>query len=237
MSAELLIMFMMGLAGSVHCAGMCGPICISLTAVSKSPFEKAISILIYHSGRTLSYVMLGLIIFLIGQQSGINQFQNILSILTGALILLFLFLQHYWNIIESALSKIFVYKKVIRELGTVLMKPGLLNRFLSGVLNGLLPCGLVYIALLNSFRQQEWLGSVLSVMAFGLGTFPVMIMISWGAGWLKNSKLYQTSRTGITTTIAVLFILRGLNLGIPYISPDMSSSSKTVNHGDSCCEE
>lgn len=236
MSAEWFIMFMMGLAGSVHCAGMCGPICISLTTSSASNLEKTISILIYHSGRVLSYIMLGILIFLIGQQSGINQFQNTLSILTGIFILIFLFFQHFWNKIESWFSKIFFYKNVVRRLGMVMTKPGLMNRLFAGALNGLLPCGLVYIALLNSFRQQELLGSVFSVIAFGMGTLPMMLIISWGAVSLKNSKIYQSSRMGITTVIAILFILRGMNLGIPYISPDMTTNN-SVHHGDSCCDK
>lgn len=230
---DYLPLFLMGLAGSLHCAGMCGPICLALAKKSNaSGFD--FSILGYHFSRIFAYMVMGLFLFFITDLSGINRYQNIISIVVGISIIVFVFFTAFWNKIELILSKFPVYHWIRHSLGKMLRSEKKSAIFFAGFLNGLLPCGLVYIALLNGFRQQEISTALLSMFLFGLGTLPMMVMISYGSYHIKRSKLWLQSRIAITTVLALFFILRGLNLGIPLLSPDLSTHTHTEINGTMC---
>lgn len=93
-----------------------------------------------------------------------------------------------------------------------------------GILNGFLPCGLVYLALAASLATGTLVGSVVYMAVFAVGTFPVMMAISLGGGLIPVSFRQKAAKAipVFVFAIGVLFILRGLNLGIPYISPKIS---------------
>jgi sulfite exporter TauE/SafE len=103
--------------------------------------------------------------------------------------------------------------------------------FLIGVLNGLLPCGFVYVALIASLAMQSALQGALFMTLFGLGTFPMMFAISM-LGQMINLKFrQQVSRFVPVFAIlfACFFILRGLNLGIPFVSPQINNAAEISN--------
>ena len=106
---------------------------------------------------------------------------------------------------------------------------------LFGLLNGLLPCGLVYAALAGAAATGGPLGGALFMAAFGLGTIPAMLAVSLAgrlitAPWRAR---FQRAVPVAMAVLAVLFIVRGLSLGIPYLSPDLSPEA--VAGGRSCC--
>lgn len=228
---EYLVLFTMGLTGSLHCAGMCGPICLALMRRNENSDGYLFRIVIYHLSRIESYIFLGIALYLFSDLSGINQYQNIISVVSGIAILVFVFFTVFWYKLESFVSKFPLYQFVNRELSSSLRKNSISSFALSGYLNGLLPCGLVYIALINSFQNQNIESAILSMMFFGIGTLPMMIAVSLGSGAIRNSVFFsrKSFRVSITTLLALFFILRGLNLGIPFLSPQLHAQSQTVS--------
>lgn len=179
--------FLMGLVGSLHCAGMCGPLTLLLPS-DKSRYPKFISgRILYNLGRIATYGILGLVVGLVGQQSTLFISRELISVGLGIIILLIIFLPDKW------LNEISVYQKISRF--TSKLKSGFKQNFnksyyggqmVFGLLNGLLPCGLVYAALAGSFIQLEALKGAAYMALFGLGTLPMMLSISLGSGWLKR---------------------------------------------------
>lgn len=225
----------MGLAGSLHCAGMCGPICLALTKKEKPSSVFNLNILVYHFSRISAYIVLGVLLFFFSDISGLNQYQNSISIFSGIAILVFIFFTAFWYKLEYFAAKFPLYKFVKQNLSNSLKSTSKYSFIFTGFLNGLLPCGLVYIALINALRQQEIQTAVFSMFFFGIGTLPMMTMIGLGSQFLKRSQIWAHSRIAITTVLAVFFILRGMNLGIPYISPSVNHDhSPSASHDPIC---
>ncbi|KPM49163.1 sulfite exporter TauE/SafE family protein [Jiulongibacter sediminis] len=204
--------FFMGLVGSLHCAGMCGPLTLLLPHDQKTTKFIAGRIL-YNLGRIGTYALLGFAVGLIGQESALFISKNALSITMGVLILLFLFLPDKW------LSGFKVYQYLAGF--TNKLKAGFKRNFnqnfysgqlVFGFLNGLLPCGLVYAALAGAFIQLEVLQGAAFMALFGLGTLPMMLSISLGSGWLKKHFSGQIRKVIPVTyaLLAVWLIYRGV---------------------------
>lgn len=170
----LLSAWVMGFVGSTHCIGMCGPLAMSLPIVGNSTFDRLFSALVYNLGRITTYAFYGSLI-------GITQtlfvpfvFQHELSIIMGILLILlslyFIFFQKTVRVFNN--NKF--YQWVTKTLGVLYQKSSLQNIFLIGTLNGLLPCGLVYLALASAFATGTAFKSILFMSFFGLGTLPAM---------------------------------------------------------------
>ncbi|NEV93628.1 sulfite exporter TauE/SafE family protein [Psychroflexus sp. YR1-1] len=222
--------FILGLLGSFHCVGMCGPIALMLPVDLQNPWRKAVQISLYHVGRISTYALIGLVFGLIGESFALFGFQQQLSIIIGVIMLSSLLFS------ESVLGKLNLSKPVFKwvgklksELGSSLKKKELDTFFYLGLLNGLLPCGLVYMAVFGSIAIPGLLESSLYMVFFGLGTVPLMSIVIYAKAWL-NSVLKFNPRKLIPIAIAiigVLFILRGLGLGIPYVSPQSAQTEVT----------
>ncbi|MGZ4043606.1 MAG: sulfite exporter TauE/SafE family protein, partial [Bacteroidia bacterium] len=78
----------LGLLGSFHCIGMCGPIALALPVHQATVFRKVVAILLYNSGRIITYSLLGLLFGIIGQGFAVFGLQQVLSVSLGTLILL-----------------------------------------------------------------------------------------------------------------------------------------------------
>lgn len=214
--------FILGLLGSFHCVGMCGPIALMLPLDRHNPYRKAFQVSLYHLGRILTYALIGLVFGLIGESIALFGFQQQLSIIIGVLMLASLLLS------ESILGKLQVTKplykvvgKLKSELGASLKKKELDTFFYLGFLNGFLPCGLVYMAVFGSVAIAGLAESSLYMVFFGLGTIPLMSVVIYAKSWLQRVLKFNPKRL-IPIAIAIigiLFVLRGLGLGIPYVSP------------------
>lgn len=218
----LLSAFVLGILGSFHCIGMCGPIAFMLPVDRTNAIKKASQIAIYHIGRLLSYAIIGLIFGLIGKSLNLFGFQQQLSIAIGILmIVLVLIPQHKLN--KYSISRP-VYKgisKVKSALGSAL-KRRTADTFLTiGFLNGFLPCGLVYMAVFGAITEAKALQGSLYMILFGLGTVPLMTTTIYVSHFLKGITRQKIQKVipVFVILIGVLFIIRGLGLGIPYISP------------------
>lgn len=211
-----------GILGSFHCVGMCGPIAFLLPVDRNNNFKKITQISIYHLGRIFSYSIIGFGFGLLGKSMSLFGFQQELSILIGVIMLIFIMIPWVQKKRQSfELNGFKLISKLKNSLGKELKKKRPDTFFTVGFLNGLLPCGLVYMAVLGSVATGNAFNGGLYMMVFGLGTIPLMTTAIWIGNFLSG-KVRQHIRRSIPvflSIIAVLFILRGLGLGIPYISP------------------
>ncbi|WP_282135584.1 sulfite exporter TauE/SafE family protein [Seonamhaeicola maritimus] len=218
----LLSAFVLGLLGSFHCVGMCGPIAFMLPVDRTNSFKKVSQITVYHVGRLLAYSLIGLVFGLIGKSLYLFGFQQQLSIVIGALmIVLAIIPQHKLN--KYSVSKP-IYKlisKVKSALGSALKKKSADTFLTIGFLNGFLPCGLVYMAVFGAITGGNAFQGSLYMILFGLGTIPLMTTAIYISHFLKGGvrQKIQKAIPVFVIIIGALFIVRGLGLGIPYISP------------------
>ena len=216
-----------GLFGSFHCIGMCGPIALSLPIYGKTIPEKILLIVLYNLGRAFSYAALGAVFGYIGKQFFLFGYQQIFSISLGLFLLLILVVHPYLPARIALLDRILLrLKSTLARLLQSAQNP--YGYFMIGLANGLLPCGLVYLAIGSAMATGSlWAGSALMFM-FGLGTFPLMISLMIFGRFIPIS-LRTRMRKLVPIFIiltALVIILRGLNLGIPYLSPQWQASEQ-----------
>lgn len=223
----LLAGLVLGLVSSLHCVGMCGPIALSMPVKHLSNQRQNIAVLLYNIGRVAGYSTFGLILGLLGHQFYIAGFQQWFSILAGLMILFFIIqfyiLKKTWQ--PQWLQKI--YHTVQQLMLHQLNKKTNSSYFLLGAANSILPCGVVYVAIASALSFSTVSLSVLFMAAFGLGTLPLMVVLGLFGNTIKPV-IRQKMRNAIPYMIsimAVLLILRGLNLGIPFISPMISNAA------------
>jgi len=217
--------FIMGLAGSLHCIGMCGPLALSLPVSHNSNLSRISGGIIYNTGRILSYTSMGLLFGSFGSLIIASKWQNTLSIGLGVIILLYLlFPKKYFHFsTTTSLGKPFMLLR--QQLGKLFHSKKLSSLLFIGVLNGFLPCGLVYLALTSSIISASPVNGGMFMLFFGLGTFPMMFATVLMGNYL-NQSLRQKIHRAVPTLLffmAVLLILRGMNLGIPFISPELGA--------------
>lgn len=218
----LLSALIFGLVGSFHCVGMCGPIAFMLPVDRSNSVRKVTQVFIYHLGRLIAYSLIGLVFGLIGKSLYIFGFQQQLSIIIGVLMIVAILIPYKtfskYNFSKPLLK---IISKVKSSLGKALKKKTTDTFFTIGFLNGFLPCGLVYMAVFGAIASGNALQGSLYMFVFGIGTIPLMTSAIY-LGKFLNATIKQRIQKAIpifVVIIGVLFILRGLGLGIPYISP------------------
>ncbi len=214
----------LGLVSSLHCASMCGPIAFALPLDRSSWLAKTSGAIVYNGGRILTYATLGGLFGLLGKAFFTAGFQRALSIGVGVFFLIAvivpvitkegLFLEKWGFQFIGKFKGIFqrqFKKKNAQALLTI------------GLINGLLPCGMVYLGLAGSVATGNFSDGFLFMVFFGIGTLPMMLAASMLSDMLSVS-VRSKMRKAVPYFIAVmgiLFILRGMNLGIHYISPEI----------------
>ncbi len=213
---------MIGMVGSLHCIGMCGPIAVSLPLGNKSWGHRTLGGLTYNTGRILTYGILGALFGLLGKGIEMAGLQRWASVLIGVVMILSVLFPVLFKGKIKIEQLLFGYAGRMvgkfRKLFAISSFPSL---FLIGLLNGLLPCGLVYVAVAGALNTNSILGGVGFMLVFGLGTLPVMLAIPLlgnliGSGFRKK---YRYLLSVLVVVLGILFVLRGLSLGIPYVSP------------------
>lgn len=218
----LLTAIVFGLLGSFHCIGMCGPIAFMLPVDRTNQTKRVLQISVYHLGRLISYGILGLLFGLLGKGFNLFGFQQYLSIAIGVIMILVVVLP------SKMVNKFSVTKPIYKllsgvknRLGKELKKKRTDTLFTIGFLNGFLPCGLVYMAIFASIASGNAISGSVYMMLFGLGTIPLMTAFVYLGNFttgIVRKRIQQFIPVAIVV-IAILFILRGLGLGIPYVSP------------------
>ena len=216
--------FLLGLVSSLHCIGMCGPIALMLPIDRSSNSKKITQVILYNFGRIITYTFLGVIFGIFGKGLFIAGAQQNLSILLGVLmIVVALVSEKNFNKINFSKPVYRFFSKIKSKLGSQFKKKTNGSIFTIGILNGFLPCALVYIALFGAISTQSIDLAASYMFSYGLGTMPLMSLIV-----LFSGKIIQITRGKIQKLIPIfivllgsLFIIRGLGLSIPFISPSV----------------
>lgn len=227
---ELWTAFALGAAGSLHCAGMCGPLALALPRSGATPLSYVAGRVAYNAGRLVTYAALGLIFGLAGRSLVLAGVQRWTSIALGIMLLAGLFASRtvrlggpLYGVVGSLRSRMshLLQKRSIGALGVL------------GLLNGLLPCGLVYVACAAATVTGTAAAGAAYMLVFGLGTVPMMLAISLSGRLVPPAWRLRLTKTIPVTVFLVgsVLILRGMSLGIPYLSPDLSPKSPTP----ACC--
>ncbi|MBC7390498.1 MAG: sulfite exporter TauE/SafE family protein [Opitutaceae bacterium] len=214
--------FFLGLMGSLHCIGMCGPIALALPVPPQ--LNRGFAVLLYNIGRITSYAVIGLCFGFVGKLFILAGYQQILSIACGIVVIC---LSVYSTRLKFSPAFSRITSGFKAKFKSLVQKRGIAPFIILGMMNGLLPCGLVYISLAAATATGGPWNGALFMAFFGLGTVPVMFAIGYShqffsLPWRQHIKNYMT---GLVFFTGVLLILRGLNLGIPYISPEVQGSN------------
>lgn len=218
----------LGLLGSLHCAAMCGPLQLALPIPAGGAGRIVLGRLIYQLGRVTTYGVLGVLGGLVGKSLFLVGLQRWLSIVLGIAVLAGFVISR--RVAVSA-PVVRLVAKLKLAMSAQLRQRSFRSLALLGLLNGLLPCGLVYVALAGAVTQGSLLAGSGYMLVFGLGTVPMMLAVSLSGKLFPPAwrlKLNGAIPVGVCL-LAGLLILRGLSLGIPYVSPDLAVANP------SCC--
>lgn len=228
--------FVMGLVGSFHCLGMCGPIAMALPMVHRNNASRLLGGVIYNLGRVVTYSFLGLILGLAGDFLISPKIQNTVSIVFGTLIGIYLLLPSKTKTTLRIAPSQSLLVRLRKQIAKFLYIENNSSLFGIGMLNGLLPCGMIYLALTSSFLAGSAVKGSLFMFSFGLGTFPTMLAAVFFGGFLNQHIRLKLRRLVpiFLFFMAALLIVRGMNLGIPYLSPSSPSTAHIESEAASC---
>lgn len=234
MTQLLIAAFMMGLLGSFHCVGMCGPLALSLPLKNDGVWSKFSGALLYNAGRVVTYAAFGLVFGSIGKSLAFFGYQQLLSILLGIAIIFFVVRPKRFAAFNNNNFVLKMLEKIRLSLGNLFLQENNSSLFSIGLLNGLLPCGLVYMAAAGALAIGDLKSSVAFMVFFGLGTLPMMWSIAFFGNYISigNRQTIRKAYPYIMMMMACLLILRGMGLGIPYVSPAMEKEKIAVQ---GCC--
>ncbi len=213
---------LLGIISSLHCVGMCGPIAMMLPVDRTNPSRKALQILVYHLGRLTAYGLLGLVFGLLGRGFYLAGMQQHLSITVGVLMIVVAVVP------EKVLARYNFSKPVYKviaaiksHLGQQFKRKSVDALFTIGLLNGFLPCGMVYAALFGALAMPNLMSSMSYMFLYGLGTVPLLSAVVYASQWISRPVRQRIQKLipVVAVCIGLLFIVRGLGLGIPYVSP------------------
>ena len=220
--------FILGLLGSLHCAAMCGPLMLALPVPPGGPARFVAGRLVYQLGRIATYCLLGILAGLIGKSLFVAGLQRWLSIALGLAVLAGFLISKRIAVSAPVIRLVSALKLA---MSAQLRQRSFRSLALLGLLNGLLPYGLVYVAVAGAVSRGSVPEGILYMAVFGLGTVPMMLAVSLSGKLFPPAlrlKLNRAIPFGICL-LAALLILRGMALGIPYVSPDLASGA------GSCC--
>jgi len=233
-SFTLSMALLMGLTGSLHCAGMCGPIIWVMPFGMVNGIKKWLGIALYHLARISVYALMSFVLHSFKSLFQ-PQWQQYISIALGVILLTVGFLSFVPN---HKLSISLPWAGFVKkQLGRFIGNPNLFSLFMAGLLNGLLPCGLEYMALSSTVVAPTATQAVVLMYVFGLGTIPMMVAITilkHQSGILRMPNIKKLVPVTLLFFGSIL-VVRGMNLGIPYLSPKVSVEHNTVKA--SCCHK
>jgi len=224
----------LGFATGFHCIGMCGPIALSMGLTRHQQINFYLQNITYQLGRIVTYSLLGAILGIVGEGFEMAGFQRILTIIAGILLIIMTLFSFSKKNLASKIP--FINKFLLKlkiNLGKILHKSDYHSRFTVGLLNGFLPCGMVYMALTASMTSGGVWQGALFMSFFGIGTFPFMFAVVLFGNLISNSLRMKALKVIPIFMIILggLFILRGMEIGIPYLSPNSEHMKVSKEHG------
>ncbi len=227
---HLHLAFIIGLFGSLHCVGMCGPLAFAIPYQQENKWTTLFKKISYNLGRAVSYAFLGLLIGLLGKQLWMAGLQQSISILSGILIILAV-LPQIIILKNSNAYKPNRFTLIVNKLIGKAIKNKVGHLYL-GLLNGFLPCGFVYLGLATAINTDSAYQSALFMFVFGLGTMPLMLLAMLGVNFSKPifRQKIKVFLPYITLCLGIWFVIRGLNLDIPFLSPKILGNEQVICH-------
>ncbi|WP_238395323.1 sulfite exporter TauE/SafE family protein [Mucilaginibacter sp. 14171R-50] len=224
------IAFYIGLFGSVHCIGMCGPLAFAITGLRNKWWLVIADKLVYNAGRVVSYTLLGYLIGLLGEQLWLAGLQQAVSIISGLLIVVAGFSRLFKARFTQSRYMPISVAPIRRMISYALNHQW--GHFLVGVLNGFLPCGFVYLALAGAVNTSSAAASAQYMFWFGAGTFPLMLIATIGSGYVGPvfRRRINKGMPYLMICLGCWFLLRGLSLNIPYLSPARQQQGVAICH-------
>lgn len=206
---ELGLVFLAGLAGSMHCVGMCGGFACAMGGDARGPAASLLRHLVYNAARVSSYCFLGalagysgaLLVGHAGEASAGSLAQRALALLSGAL-MVFIGLQFAGVLRRRAPLAIGAGTGLAASLRALLKAPGFAAPLAFGALNGLLPCPLVYAFAAQAAASGGPLQGVQLMAAFGLGTFPAMLAMGGIGLWGRRAPVLQAVHASFLPPVA-----------------------------------
>lgn len=234
MEPLLVIALVLGMSSSLHCIGMCGPIALAVPVNRKSHRTLFQGLLLYNAGRILTYALLGAIIGMVGlsiQTLGLLQWTSIVS---GLLLVAYAWRKYIRVRIPFKWEAKFTMR-IGRNVGSLMRSSSRFKLPLLGLLNGLLPCGMVFVALTNAALTGNPMTATLAMILFGIGTLPALLAVGFFGQRISANTRVKFSRVGpyVLTLVGILVTLRGMNLDIPYISPKVTVNQSVASHDHS----
>ena len=209
----------MGIVGSLHCVGMCGPIIMS---IPWSNTQKSLQISLYHVGRATTYAIMGALVGGVGQLFLPKDLGVWPALISGSVLVLVFLAQSFPRVLQN---NRFPASSIARFFRSFLKMDSVFSRFFMGMVNGILPCGMVYSALAVAILYHNALNSGLFMFLFGIGTSPLLVLLSRIKMYLSKYPFFKREKTirFALLILGLLIILRGANLGIPMISPKVNT--------------
>ena len=234
MTQLLIIAFTMGIIGSFHCIGMCGPLALAIPLDNENIHAKFFGAFIYNLGRIFTYSVFGLVFGMVGKSLALFGFQQWLSVIAGSGILIYLFFRKWFQAAGKGNTNPFFFRVRIL-LQRLFLKRTFGALFLIGALNGLLPCGLVYMAITGAIAIGNIKGSILFMAAFGAGTLPAMWAVAFFGNFISIGirKKLKSVYPVIIGCMGMLLIVRGLGLGGGFLSPKIVPQKTAIE----CCSK
>lgn len=214
----LITAFLLGLLGSFHCVGMCGPIAMALPLSRGQKWQIVQSSLVYNLGRVVTYGLIGLIFGMIGLGVELAGGQKVFSVILGVFLLIFALLPQRMEAFILRLPGLnLLFSQVKQQISSLFKQTSLGANLLIGMLNGLLPCGLVYLAIAGAMTTGHMLDGALFMASFGLGTLPMMLSVTLLGQFLRPNyrQFFRRMAPVIMAVFALLLISRGFNVPIP----------------------
>lgn len=220
--------FTIGLFGGLHCTLMCSPLVSGI--FKNTQFAKGFWV--YQLGRITTYGLLGILIYFLGKGFSIIGLQNAVSIALGVLVIYLYVIPNKWkNGINTSKIENLPYQKIKSYFSHFIQRKDLLSRFVMGGINGLLPCGLVYLALITATTGSSLEQSVLFMLLFGLGTLPWLV----GSHFVIRNVLLSRFNSFVNKlkpvlafSIGLFLLLRGFS--VQYIHIPLPSTGGNTNH-------
>lgn len=224
MNADYWTALGLGVVGSLHCAGMCGPLALALPRAGNTAASFTAGRIAYNFGRIVTYVVMGLVFGLFGKAMLLAGIQRGVSIALGVALLVGLFAPRklaLWRPVT------FLVNQLKSRMAGVLRRRSVESSCVLGLLNGLLPCGLVYVAGAGATATGHVLSGATYMAAFGAGTVPMMLGIGLSGHFVPISWRLRMARALPVSVVllATLLILRGMPWNIPYFSVDLASGT------------
>ncbi len=235
---ELIAALTLGVFGSLHCIGMCGPLVLAVPSNAQNRVQYLIERIVYNAGKAFTYGVMGAVLGYAGKNILISVQQDLSLILGFSLLVTVAVPLGLRNKLDTFSPLRYLYTFVKVRFAEQMKKRGFTTLAVMGMLNGLLPCGLVYTALVGAAVVADAWQSALFMIVFGLGTAPALVLVSFSGKLLsiKYRSLFSRAVPIFSIALALILILRGMNLGIPMLSPKVSH---TVTHEKTmdCCKE